>query len=182
MKDYEYPSKYMDRLFKDKFRDKNGEFVDSLGKYKERGGTDKSAQLLRNAFKFMENLPNLPTMGRVEMQSLIRDLFGPDKSNDFKKQIEKLLRQADPSQFVKLHETGDSYKPVQKYADALAYGSDAGYNAMLPYWMEKDGSTYGLFADDIDAVLVWLGKIAKAAEDSKNTADAKAKADSEGGG
>ena len=81
-----------------------------------------------------------------------------------------------------MQEAGASYKPVQKYANALAYGSDAGYNAMLPYWMEKDGSTYELFADDIDRIKDWLEKIAKATEDSKDTADAKAKADSEGGG
>jgi hypothetical protein len=45
----------------------------------------------------------------------------------------------DPREFLGLTKVGEQFSaPVQKYSEALGYGTSEGYNATLPYWADKE--------------------------------------------
>ena len=82
-------------------------------------------------------------MGSGDISSLLADMFGDEFTSGTDAFKENLIRQfklTDVSKYADLVETGEhETNQVQKHSDALAFGTDAGYNAMLPYWAEQGG-------------------------------------------
>lgn len=105
------------------------------------GGNMGKIQSMRGAAKFFEMLFTMGSASNADLDSLMQTIVGDKFSaidNRFKESLYAQLRLKNPNEFIELAKTGEyDTKPVQKYSDALAYGSDAGYNAMLPYWMEQ---------------------------------------------
>lgn len=130
----ERPSAFIDRLLSDP--------SDVLFKNKTAmlGGSQDDMFNKRNALKVLEVLPMLVGANDSELSAMVQNIFGTSSAqNPFFEQAKNMFAMLDPSEFLGLIKVGEQFSaPVQKYSEALGYGTSEGYNAMLPYWADKE--------------------------------------------
>lgn len=130
----ERPSAFIDRLLSDPsdviFKNKTAML----------GGSQDDMFNKRNALKVLEVLPMLGGANDSELSAMIQNIFGTSSAqNPFFEQAKNMFSLLDPSDFLGLTKVGEQFSaPVQKYSEALGYGTSEGYNATLPYWADKE--------------------------------------------
>ena len=130
----ERPSAFIDRLLSDPSD------VIFKNKIAMLGGSQDDMFNKRNALKVLEVLPMLGGANDSELSAMIQNIFGTSSAqNPFFEQAKNMFAMLDPSEFLGLTKVGEQFSaPVQKYSEALGYGTSEGYNAMLPYWADKE--------------------------------------------
>lgn len=150
------------------------------GDYNKVGGTPDGFDRTVTGARMLEMLRTKDTDSDENIRSLMKDIFGPDKTNLFMNQAVANWRNMDVGEFVGLEKGSERFStPVQKYSEALAYGSKEGYNATLPYWAETGDQKLEAVFKSWPLLLEYLRKTAASTDISAQGAQ---KQSTDGGG
>ena len=131
--------------------------MDEYDTYMSAGGTQESIKALYGAMSVMENLYSLGSTSNQKLDEIGRAVYGDqyDAETDlFRESRRAQFRLLNPESFADLAPTGEfDTNLVQKYSDATAFGTDGGYNAILPYWAEQ--------GDERKEIIFLIDKIVK---------------------